>query len=1357
MKFSTLLPAKFASRKNAGQFSKRAADKRNAPRARVLNLEALESRELLDASPIASLAAASASEDAALVCAAVLDETAAIDLSGAESEPTTWVVNSVEDSATTNGTLRYALTNAQDGDTITFNASTFETMQTIELSGTDLRITKSVTIVGPAAGVTLDAHGASRVFNIVSGAGNVSISGLTIANGYAGTGSGGGIYSGASNVLTVDNCVFTENRTASTSNYYGGGIYAASTVTVNNSSFSGNYAYRGGSAIYVSAQNSLTISNCEITEQVEIGQRGLLNVVDCSFHDGKSAILADSASQVTVSGSQFANNSVAIKVSAGLSAEYQTSLTVSDSAFTSNTGAISVDGKATVKIENGCEFANNTSYTLAVGSESTVTVSDSNFIGNKSTGEGGAIRISANDSSTFSQLTVSGCAFTDNRASSLGGAISIKGGKLGAITLVVEDSTFTSNESYSSGGAIAIDVGSAASVALDSTITNSTFASNHANNGGAIHCRAYGNGSGAKSFVVTGSAFTENRADDYEDGDGGAINFPYQSGLVNGVDARIENTTFDFNSAMSGGAIRNLSAKLTLAQVAMRSNSAYFSGGALYSSYGEFTGTNVLIVDNTANNSGGGVYLYLNGAPSYLYNATIAKNTAKTGGGIYNAKLLEVTNSIVAENTATDGADVWTRDDAGARTALRATLVRDASHQTGIDVETIGDMNKVGTATAPIEAGFVSSANAGYHLKNDSVAVNAGDSDFVTVDVDLDGNPRVVDGVVDLGAYEYTTPLEPQQLPRPVVNSTSVGSTTITVAWDAVPNAERYNVYYKIDGATTWTGVSAKTATSCTISELEPNTTYCVRVQARGNGVNYKNSAYSATVTLTTNDIVPLTEPIFTLTPDVTTVTVNWLAVPNATKYAVYWKLPTDTTWRPRMVYRPNTSFTIPALSPDTTYEVRMRAFGDGVNYLNSELRDSGDRVKTLPYVVPTEKLATPTGAAVSAKTATTITASWNPVPNATGYQFAWKNETDSAYKTVNLGANVTSYRITRLVTSATYSWKALALGDGVNYLDSDYCATVVDQPQQTLETPKITSAEMLDTTINLTWTGDPDAAGYRIMYKASSDSSYTTINVDGGATASYTITGLDPNLNHILKIASIGDGIDYKSSAYTSLVTLLPTGPSKLATPVISSFASTAGTITVNWDAVVNASSYTILCGGEKCADVPASATSYTISDLNPSTSYTIKVQAIAASAANNSDPAAKIIKTTALTKLATPTLTVSATTGKTAALTWTAPTNGDVVGYLLAYRPTSSAAYTSVLLNADATSYTLTGLTQNTTYKFKILAIGDMVETTTSPYSAIRTGTTTSAASAILDLGEELFDELEDDYDLLAENFVA
>ena len=107
----------------------------------------------------------------------------------------TYTVNSTGDSGIGSGLvgdLRYCITHANSAggnETITFDKTVFKTPQTITLGGTQLELsdtTGTETIVGPAAGVTVNGNNASRVFQIDPNV-TASISGLTITGGKAGS------------------------------------------------------------------------------------------------------------------------------------------------------------------------------------------------------------------------------------------------------------------------------------------------------------------------------------------------------------------------------------------------------------------------------------------------------------------------------------------------------------------------------------------------------------------------------------------------------------------------------------------------------------------------------------------------------------------------------------------------------------------------------------------------------------------------------------------------------------------------------------------------------------------------------------------------------------------------------------------------------------------------------------------------------------------------------------------------------------------------------------------------------------------------------------------------------------------
>jgi hypothetical protein len=164
------------------------------------------------------------------------------------------------------GSLRQALVDSNDGDTIDFDPSLQG--QTISLTSAELVINKSITIsgLGPnllAVSRTQNAP-AFRIFNLMRER-SVTIQGLTISNGLAPDfGCGGGILDEGSSLFLI-NCTVSGNSTDGTD----GGICAESnaTLTIDSSTLSGNYAgdYGGG----IANNGMLTINNSTLN-----GNRG---------------------------------------------------------------------------------------------------------------------------------------------------------------------------------------------------------------------------------------------------------------------------------------------------------------------------------------------------------------------------------------------------------------------------------------------------------------------------------------------------------------------------------------------------------------------------------------------------------------------------------------------------------------------------------------------------------------------------------------------------------------------------------------------------------------------------------------------------------------------------------------------------------------------------------------------------------------------------------------------------------------------------------------------------------------------------------------------------------------------------
>ena len=261
------------------------------------------------------------------------------------------------------------------------------------------------------------------------------------------------------------------------------------------------------------------------------------------------------------------------------------------------------------------------------------------------------------------------------------------------------------------------------------TLTNVTFSHNIAStSGGGMYIRY----TRTSPLTLTNVAFSGNIAFD----GGGIYNFSSNPTLTN--------VTFNENRASgSGGGMYNFNSSPWLVNATISGNSAS-DGGGVYNDSSSPTFTNVTISGNSATHGNGGG-MSNSGNPT-LYNVTISGNSASaSGGGTYNHDSITIQNSILWGNAAISGAEIF---DANAASTVNYSL---------------GVWGYVGTGNldtdplfiAPIDATSAPTTIGDYRLQAASPAINAGDNSANTTPTDLDGNPRIIEGTMDMGAYEY--------------------------------------------------------------------------------------------------------------------------------------------------------------------------------------------------------------------------------------------------------------------------------------------------------------------------------------------------------------------------------------------------------------------------------------------------------------------------------------------------------------------------------------------------------------------------------------------------------------------------
>jgi hypothetical protein len=247
-----------------------------------------------------------------------------------------------------------------------------------------------------------------------------------------------------------------------------------------------------------------------------------------------------------------------------------------------------------------------------------------------------------------------------------------------------------------------------------------------------------------------------NRADSA----GGGIHNAYSS-------PTLSNVTVIGNVASLGGGIFSSSSSPTLTDVTVAGNVGNYGGGIYNQDGSSPTLTNVTISGNSAGYGGG---VYDDDSSPTLTNVTISGNSAANGGGIYNlSSSPTLTNVTISGNSAAFGGGIFNRFSSPSLTNSilwandAGSIYNDLGGSASISYSIVegGDPGTGNLAVDPLFVAAVPTApsSAGnLRLQAASPAIDAGNPADTTatlgVATDLDGNPRIVGGTVDMGAYE---------------------------------------------------------------------------------------------------------------------------------------------------------------------------------------------------------------------------------------------------------------------------------------------------------------------------------------------------------------------------------------------------------------------------------------------------------------------------------------------------------------------------------------------------------------------------------------------------------------------------
>jgi predicted outer membrane repeat protein len=304
----------------------------------------------------------------------------------------TLTVTNTNDSGT--GSLRQALADASNGDTVTFDPSV---TGTISLTSSPLVISTNLTITGPGPAQLAISGNDARAVCVVIGGVSVSISGLALTHGYDNSSGGAAISTGGA--LTLDNCVLSNNVSANTDDGQGGAILCYDQglpVVISNCVFLNNSAPRAGGAIcteiFGGPVRAVSITRCSFSGNScaqPSGQGGAIGayganvtIADSTFQDNNAPVggAVFSSSSVTATGSTFANNRAVANTTANVSGDggaiYGGTVNLTNCTITGNTAEGTTYGGggifATSAAITNCSVANNSAPNANGGGIDTV-------------------------------------------------------------------------------------------------------------------------------------------------------------------------------------------------------------------------------------------------------------------------------------------------------------------------------------------------------------------------------------------------------------------------------------------------------------------------------------------------------------------------------------------------------------------------------------------------------------------------------------------------------------------------------------------------------------------------------------------------------------------------------------------------------------------------------------------------------------------------------------------------------------------------------------------------------------------------------------------------------------------------
>lgn len=561
------------------------------------------------------------------------------------------------------------------------------------------------------------------------------------------------------------------------------------------------------------------------------------------------------------------------------------------------------------------------------------------------------------------------------------------------------------------------------------------------------------------------------------------------------------------------------------------------------------------------------------------------------------------------------------------------------------------------------------------------------------------------------------------------IKTTQLSSTALNLSWPINPDAQESSLL--ISGSNLLRNGEIikldKGVNTIELKNLSPKGTYSFTIKE-----TYSDSSID---TLKLESYVMLSDPLtpYTLAviPGNTIATISWQSADtnNKVSYIVGYKLTSATDWT--TLNTTSLSYNLSGLSNNQSYMVKVAS----TNPLSTSTYSAP--VTFTPINIP----STPTNLLLSPKDSSVVV-TWsppvtNPTVNITSYLVEYKLTSALTYTSTTVPSTNLSLTIPNLTNGISYDVRISSMSTYGNSLPTSILSTT---PYASMFYVTTQAAINTSQGAQISWTpslallNSSQLMGYLVEYKLQASTQWSSISQGTNQAPSYVITNLVPGLTYNYRVTPIMGGGFTDSLAPISVMSFTAASYSSNINN-LDGYA-TANGVQLYWStspgSSVTYSLYYQVTGSSSWLLISGSilTTSYTVTSLNPGTSYNFKV----ISSTGVTFPPLSLTPTASLTLPSTPLNLLASTsvyTGNNVTLVWSAPaSNGStaLTSYLVEYKLSSSSSWTVFSNNSLSTTATISGLVAGSLYNFKVSA----VNSSGTGVSALASETPAAAPSA-------------------------